>query len=59
MQAASIPPFFCSSVSDSSLTESIEHCKSVFENDFEYDLKLLHCSDELDFQIIDMNDFDF
>ena len=27
-------------------------------NDFENDLKLLHCSDDFDFKIIDMNDFD-
>ena len=45
--------FFSSS--DSSLIESPEHCKNNFEND----LKSLHCSDYFDFQIIDMNDFDF
>ena len=45
--------FFCSS--DSSLTECLEHCK----NDFEKDLKLLHCLDDLDFQIIGINDLDF
>ena len=33
--------FICSS--DSSLKESLEHCKNVFEDDFENDSKSLHC----------------
>ena len=52
-----IHDFFVSS--DSSLTESDVHCKNDFENDFENGLKSLHWSDDFDFQIIDMNDFDF
>ena len=40
---------FCSS--ESSLTESLEHCEN--------DLKSLHSSDDFDFQIVDMNDSDF
>ena len=43
----------------SSLTESIKHCKNYFENYLENYLKLLHCSDDFDFQIIEVNDFDF
>ena len=46
--------FFCSS--ESFLTESLEHCKNGFGNNFENYLKTLHCSDDFDFQIIDMND---
>ena len=36
--------WFCSS--DSSLTESLDHCKIDFEND----LKSLHCSDYFNFK---------
>ena len=48
---------FCSS--DSSLTKSLEHCENDFGKDFENYLKLFHCSDDFDFQIIVMIDFDF
>ena len=45
--------------SDSSLTESIEHCKNDFGNNLKNDLKSIHCSDDFDIKIIDKNDFDF
>ena len=49
--------FLCSS--DISLLKSPEHCKNDFGNDFENDLKSFHCSDDINFQIIDRNNFDF
>ena len=41
--------------SDILLTESLEYCK----NDFENDLKSLYYSDDFDFKINEMNNFDF
>ena len=49
--------FFSSDISQ--ITENLEHSKSDFENDLENNLKSLHCSDDFDFQIIEMNYFNF
>ena len=44
---------YCSS--DSCLIENLEHCR----NDFENDLKSLHCPDDFNFKIIEMNHYYF
>ena len=48
---------YCSS--NSSLTENLEHCKIDFGIDFESYIKSLYCSDDFDFQFIDLNYFHF